>query len=939
MIKLPFMNFLTKREYTDINKQIDNLQKNSLDNNFRSALDATRALGDTTFRIPYFPLPMRTLYDLSEYSDVLKTVIFNVNKEIFRNGFSIEEKFAVKCVDCDAEFDHALETCEECGSTKLRKPDVDQKKMLEKYTKKCNANGQDLIKVSRHTNRDAEVIDDMYLMQLYEFHWNPDGTLAYKIPEETLRSDPLYMRLIADKTGRPGYNDNGKIAKMCLMHRTDIWYDKEKCPICGKELFTAYFRSENPVGHYIFFTGFEIKHASKYSPSLIYGFSNIFAIWLKLVTLMNQDYYMEKYYSKQRPPRGLLFVNTSNTEGLEKAWMWMMDMFKRNPHMIPPIAIETQENKGKFVEFIDFMRSLDEMQFIEMRNEFRTQIGAIYGCMPLFQGDTSASGGLNNEGLQITVTNRAISDGQEIWNKEMYPWLCENFGITDYKIVLNPNEEKDEASEQDLFSKKINNARAMQQMGYEVTLNYENEFEFKPVETPVKDPQTKQMEQQMSMQQPMPGQEQPPVDMGNPIEEQTPLPEDMGDSDQNFQGQPEDVSMSKKSQELKKKRELLKDYLKTEEGKNFLKPSGNQSGKLLEKDKHYLSPGEKAPDGALTETGKNGGKYYTFGQDRYEEQDNPKKNRLHTENLKDKPNYGDCHRDSINWVKQNGGHVFTAGVPDKDGNVVGFHSVALKDRMVHDPILNVDESIEEYSNNTPYKFYAQSNLKNFEESLNKHPVKKEGGAVTSNTSGVNRPTYGKKEIQDDVLKYFTNVIKEEMKEAKVFNYNIEKAGEQIKTTSEIIATSLYAKKFAGVSKSISERIKEAVVKGLLTKRGLKETIEAVKKVGGVEDFQAENIVRTETASLRNTAREQAYKSMDPEGNFKFKWIGPDDHRTTDTCLAITKRTRNGVNIDELKEIIKDEVENAKKRGELPNDYDAREYSPHFQCRHTFSKVN
>jgi len=90
------------------------------------------------------------------------------------------------------------------------------------------------------------------------------------------------------------------------------------------------------------------------------------------------------------------------------------------------------------------------MQFIEMRNEFRRQIGALYGVMPLFQADVSTSGGLNNEGLQITVTNEAIEDGQAVFNDDYYPWVCDQLGITDYHIELNPHEEQDEIHDEEV---------------------------------------------------------------------------------------------------------------------------------------------------------------------------------------------------------------------------------------------------------------------------------------------------------------------------------------------------------------------------------------------------------------------------------------------------------------------------------------------------------
>jgi hypothetical protein len=37
--------------------------------------------------------------------------------------------------------------------------------------------------------------------------------------------------------------------------------------------------------------------------------------------------------------------------------------------------------------------------------------------------DASASGGLNNEGMQILVTNRAVEMAQTIWNNYVFPFV------------------------------------------------------------------------------------------------------------------------------------------------------------------------------------------------------------------------------------------------------------------------------------------------------------------------------------------------------------------------------------------------------------------------------------------------------------------------------------------------------------------------------------
>lgn len=58
---------------------------------------------------------------------------------------------------------------------------------------------------------------------------------------------------------------------------------------------------------------------------------------------------------------------------------------------------------------------------------------------------------------------------------------------------------------------------------------------------------------------------------------------------------------------------------------------------------------------------------------------------------------------------------------------------------------------------------------------------------------------------------------------------------------------------------------------------------------GLEDHEAERIARTETQSIVNHAREQGYRERDDVDELRFRWIGPSDHRTTETCESIKER--------------------------------------------------
>lgn len=110
--------------------------------------------------------------------------------------------------------------------------------------------------------------------------------------------------------------------------------------------------------------------------------------------------------------------------------------------------------------------------------------------------------------------------------------------------------------------------------------------------------------------------------------------------------------------------------------------------------------------------------------------------------------------------------------------------------------------------------------------------------------------------------------------------------------------------------------------------------EKIKDVSDVADYRAENIARTETSRVSNTARLNSYKKEDGENLFKYKWIGPNDRRTTDLSKRIKARTVSGVSYEELVKIVTEESF---------KDFPEWQVNPdglvsHYQSRHLFVRT-
>ena len=135
---------------------------------------------------------------------------------------------------------------------------------------------------------------------------------------------------------------------------------------------------------------------------------------------------------------------------------------------------------------------------------------AFYGVSNGFMMDAGKAGGLNNEGMQILVTNRAVESGQKLYSRELFPRLLEQMGVHDWSLTLYPNEEEDEITRLRRDEQEVNIAQRMQALGFqpELTEDAGRDIRFvykKP------DPQEAAMQQQAGAMGGM-----PPGGMGMP---------------------------------------------------------------------------------------------------------------------------------------------------------------------------------------------------------------------------------------------------------------------------------------------------------------------------------------------------------------------------------------------------------------------------------------
>jgi len=394
-------------------------------------------------------------------------VLSTLQQEIFRRGYYWEKKFNRKCSACDAEFQHDVDTCKDCGSPELVEPDPDQLVYPRWLLNQRNSMEQTFMDVLREIEYDLNIVDDAFLILIKEYFIDPETKqVAFYRVKEFVRGDPIFMRIIADKRGVRG----GRF-RVCPIHRNEVKSyseDDKFCPTCGYEMEDVHHVNTAGSGKTQYYLKGEVIHVSKYQPSKLYGRSPVSTLWRQAMTLTAMDNYMYTAYSKRRIPRGILSISTDNLESMKAFWKATDEKLERDPHYIPKIATEGTGKGG--VNWVKLMDSLEEMQYIPARDEMRQRIAAFYGVSNVFMMDTGKSGGLNNEGMQILVTNRAVEFGHKVYAEHLFPRMVEEMDVSDWKLTLYPNEEEDEVTRLRRDEMEVNIAQRMMMMGYQPTL-------------------------------------------------------------------------------------------------------------------------------------------------------------------------------------------------------------------------------------------------------------------------------------------------------------------------------------------------------------------------------------------------------------------------------------------------------------------------------------
>jgi len=556
----PIRKILSRSQPSDLDQYNDpdwiykhmGVNKSYTETTSRPAIMQPYMATDTGAKLPIYPFPLIMIYELADNVDALRIPIESINREAFKNGFEVIERYKYKCNDCGKEFKYKPEgnmenepsssgmspisrkpvdpnldskedkkkadiedsknnndseetkpkerpgkepisieggegaICDSCGSSDLKRPEPKNRQVLESlYRNPVNNNEQTIMDVARQLERDLEVADNAYLLLLKNYKINDatgdidwEGTKV----KEALRIDPPQVAMICDSDGRIGYDDKRIPVYVCprFEHR-DKRLTVNKCARCGAKALRAVMEVSSiySIGipqpkRVIYGSGEVIWKAGKYKPGLIYGYSPIYSVWSKVMALSHMDEYIRKYFDKMRPPRGLLVIASRNYETFRKAWGQLEKKATEDPYMIHPLMVESETGGRQMAQWLDFTGSLKELQFVEVRKELRQIIGAVYGVLPLYFGEMVS--GWSNEGLQVTITNRAIKFAQDYMRDNFFDRLAKELGVEDWTLQLKMSEEADRMRELQTEAQEVQIYSQLQQMGFAVERTHRGEW-------------------------------------------------------------------------------------------------------------------------------------------------------------------------------------------------------------------------------------------------------------------------------------------------------------------------------------------------------------------------------------------------------------------------------------------------------------------------------
>ena len=345
----------------------------------------------------------------------------------------------------------------------VNEPDGEQKEVLNTFLSDCNSFGQSLEEVLRQFHFDVNIVDDGFLYLVKEYY--DDGQGIRSKVKEIRRLNPALVEYDLDMAGLP---KNAHFT--CPMHREHIADVPGKCKEsdCDYERLPVMYKYYHRSQHIYLFEN-EVIHLSKFFPSETYGWSPLLTIFEKVLTLIGMDKNLYRYFFERKMPGSMMMVFTDDPESLRRERANIAAQTRMDPNFVPMVAVSAKNNRGR-VDMVRLFHTLQEMDYLPVRQEIRERVAAMWGVTPAWQGAPEAFGGLSTQTHQLVVMRRVVEGDQRLFHEKIFPKILEAFGVTDWSLHLPQPEERAEATRIQFAQQKVAIANQYAQLGFTVEL-------------------------------------------------------------------------------------------------------------------------------------------------------------------------------------------------------------------------------------------------------------------------------------------------------------------------------------------------------------------------------------------------------------------------------------------------------------------------------------
>ena len=443
--------------------------------------------------------------------------------EMYRNEFPLlVPRFALRCEGCGAEFDEAVEACPTCTRALARENGVDvaANQTVEEIDEAFHAGDlrppdpeqkRDGLQIAESVNKEGQSLRDLYRLleddqsrlgvSLHIVKWNyavatgdspafSEGDVLRESVDELIRGDPKRVVPVVDENGRVG-----GYWWACPLHRgkqTEGGISKSpgRCETCNAELREVYFierenaaaGSRKPVKYYF---DSEVVTWAHHQPRLngLDGLSPVHHVWLKQSILHWMDVYGAAFYDpdSDRYPNKFMVVHTTNPDTWERNFQKAEEDAKENPYsqQIMMNEYSGDSNSTPELQVVDLMNDDLLGQDDQIKQRYKSDIRTQFGVTDVFDSELEDAGGLNNEGLQMEVTDREVASFQHDLATGPLDDLAKLLGLTDWQFAFVPpreTETKERMEKVDLGGKAAKNGLDASWEGGEVAIE-DGEFE------------------------------------------------------------------------------------------------------------------------------------------------------------------------------------------------------------------------------------------------------------------------------------------------------------------------------------------------------------------------------------------------------------------------------------------------------------------------------